>query len=55
MKAQRAKIASVKAVEPPKHVIAVKPTKFRTSPTSKGDAFGQPGIFKLADGITTVM
>ena len=44
MKANAAQTARSKVAEPPKHVVAVEPTSFRTNPTSKRRAFGRPGI-----------
>ena len=44
MKANAAQTARSKVAETPRHIDSVEPTSFRTNPTSKGTAFGQPGI-----------
>src|ERR1700684_1162306 len=47
MKVQAAKKARSIVAEPAKHTIPIEPAKlanFKMNPTSKGHAFGQPGI-----------
>ena len=44
MKANAAQTARSKVEEPLEHVGAVEPARDRVNPTSKGSAFGQPGI-----------